>query len=158
MAATFRFRQSSGVFDEDFHDEVTRRFSALFAGPHDTGGQFDGPFSVAELVGALSRCAESAVGGDGLPYSLFKFPLPWWRSAWLNLFNLCLHWNDVPTMWKHSVIVPVFKTGQFQAITDRSLWRHVASKCWSTWSIPELLLTSRRSCTAAKAVSAGVQT
>ena len=81
----------------DFHDEVTRRFSALFTGPHDTGGQFDGPFSVAELVGALSRCAESAVGGDGLPL--------------LNLFNLCLHWNDVPTMWKHSVIVPVFKTG-----------------------------------------------
>ena len=38
-------------------------------------------------------------GGDGLPYSLF-----------LNLFNLCLYWNDVPTMWKHSVIVPVFKT------------------------------------------------
>ena len=101
--------QSSGVFDEDFHDDVTRRFPALFAGPHHTGGQFDGPFSVAELVGALSRCAESAVGGDGLPYSLFKVTLPWWRSALLNLFNLCLHWNDVPTMWKHSVIVPVFK-------------------------------------------------
>ena len=25
--------------------------------------------------------------------------------------SICLHWNDVPTMWKHSVIVPVFKTG-----------------------------------------------
>ena len=36
--------------------------------------------------------------------------LPWWRSALLNLFNLC-HWNDVPTMWKHNVIVLVFKTG-----------------------------------------------
>ena len=108
--------QSSGVFDEDFHDEVTRRFSALCAGPHDTGGQFDGPFSVAELVGALSRCAESAVGGDGLPYSLFKVALPWWRSALLNRFNLCLSWNDVPTMWKHSVIVPVFKTGDHSVL------------------------------------------
>ena len=143
--------QPSGVFDKDFHDEVTRRFSALFAGPHDTGGQFDGPFSVAELVGALSRCAESAVG-DGLPYSLFKVALPWWRSA-LNLFNLCLSWNDVPTMWKHSVIVPVFKTGD-----DRSLWHHVALECWSIWSIPGLLFVSRRSCTAARAVSTGVQT
>ena len=46
--------QSSGVFDENIHGEVTRRFSALFVGP------FDGPFSVAELVGALSKCAESA--------------------------------------------------------------------------------------------------
>ena len=53
--------QSSGVFEEDFHDKVTRRLSALFAGPHDTGGQFDGPFSVAELVGALSRCARVRV-------------------------------------------------------------------------------------------------
>ena len=100
--------QSSSVFDEDFHEE---QFSALFSGPHDTGGQFDGPFSVAELVGSLSRCAESAVEGDGLPCSFFKVALPWWRSALLNLFNLCLSWNDVPTMWKHSVIVPVFKTG-----------------------------------------------
>ena len=103
--------QSSSVFDENFRNEVTRRFSALFVGPHDTGGQFDGPFSVAEIVGALSRCAKTAVGGDGLPYSLNKVALPWWRSALLNLFDLCFSWNDVPTMWKHSVIVPVFKTG-----------------------------------------------
>ena len=47
------------VFDKNSHDEVTRRFSALFVGPHDTGGQFNCPFSVVEPVGA-----ESAVGGD----------------------------------------------------------------------------------------------
>ena len=45
------------------------------------------------------------------PYSLFKVAFPWWRSALLNLFNLCLSWSDVPMMWKHSVVVPVFKTG-----------------------------------------------
>ena len=37
------------------------------------------------------------VGGDGLTNSLFKVALPWWRSALVNLFNLCLYWNDVPT-------------------------------------------------------------
>ena len=120
--------QSSSVFDEEFYDEVTRRFSALFAGPHDIGGQFDGPFSEAELVGALSRCAESAVGGDGLPYSLFKVALPWWRSALLNLFNLCLSWNDVPTMSKHSVIVPVFKTGD-QSVPGNYRPISLASRC-----------------------------
>ena len=35
--------QSSSVFDKEFHEEVTRRFLALFVGPKDIGGQFDGP-------------------------------------------------------------------------------------------------------------------
>ena len=47
-------------------------------------------------------------------------------------------------MWKHSVIVSVFNTGDH-------------SKCWSTWSTPELRLASRRNCTNARAVSDGVQ-
>ena len=47
----------------------------------------------------------------GCPVRSSRLHFPWWRSALLNLFNLCLSWNDVPTMWKHSVIVPVFKTG-----------------------------------------------
>ena len=54
------------------------------------------------------RCCEVM----GLPYSLFKVALLWWRSALLNLFNLCLQWNDVSNRCgKHSVVVPVFKTG-----------------------------------------------
>ena len=107
--AASRVRQ---MFSGQSRRDHSRRFSALFAGPHETGGQFDGPFSVAELVGALSRCAESAVGGDGLPYSLFKVALPWWRSALLNLFNL-----DVPTMWKHSVSGDFSVPGNYRPIS-----------------------------------------
>ena len=46
---------------------------------------------------ALSRCVESAVGLDGLPYSLSKRMFPWWQSALVNLFNLVLAWGAIPS-------------------------------------------------------------
>ena len=46
--------QSSSVFDEEFHEVVLKRFSALCADPHVTEGQFDGQFAVSELCGVRS--------------------------------------------------------------------------------------------------------
>ena len=43
------------------------------------------------------------LGLDGVP------PFPWWQRALLNLFNLVLSWRVVPTLWKRSIVVPVFK-------------------------------------------------
>ena len=61
--------------------------------------------TVRELRCALSRCVESAVGLDGFPYSLFKVMFPWWQSALVKL------WGAVPSLWKHSIIVPILKQG-----------------------------------------------
>ena len=72
---------------------------------------FDGPFTPSELRRALTLCFDSAVGVDGLPYSVFKTNLPWWQSAVLHFFNLVLSWGVVPTPWKRSIVVPVFKRG-----------------------------------------------
>ena len=34
---------------------------------------------------------------------------PWWQSALVKLFNLVLAWGTVPSLWKHSIVVPIFK-------------------------------------------------
>ena len=54
-------------------------------------GLFDASFSSSELRHALTQCVDSAVGLDGLPYSLFKANFPWWQEAILSFLNLtCL--------------------------------------------------------------------
>ena len=63
-------------------------------------------------------CVDSAVGLDGVPYSLFKVPFPWWQSALLDFFNLILSWSAVPAMWKRSIVVPVLKRGDASVPTN----------------------------------------
>ena len=46
------------------------------------------PFSYDELVAAFSKCYESAPGADGLPYSVFKERLLWWRHFLLSFLNV----------------------------------------------------------------------
>ena len=65
--------------------------------------------SLTELVAALSKCHESAPGADGLPYSAFKVSFPWWRHLLLSFFNLILRFAVVPSAWKSSLVVPLFK-------------------------------------------------
>ena len=68
------------------------------------------------------------------PDSLFKVMFPWWQSALVKLFNLVLAWSAVPSLWKHSIIVPIFKQGDpsspgnFRPVSLRL----AASKFWST--------------------------
>ena len=37
--------------------------------------------------------------------------LPWWHHMLLTFFNFVLRWNVVPSSWKLSHVVPVFKHG-----------------------------------------------
>ena len=76
-----------------------RRFTVLSEAPVSRGA-FDVPFSAADLRQALCRCAESAVGADGLPYCLFKVGFPWWQTALLRLYNLALSWGTIPSLWE----------------------------------------------------------
>ena len=100
---------SDASHDEDFFRFIGRRFAEISSSCGSTG-IFDALFTHSELPRALSHCIDSAVGLDGLPYSLFKVNFPWWQDAILNFHNLVFSWSAVPTLWKRSVIVPVFKT------------------------------------------------
>ena len=101
---------SLGSFGEDFHAVVSARFLTVRSVCAQGSGLFDAPFSASEVRHALTLCSDSAVGLDGLPYSLLKLNFPWWQDALLAFFNLVFSWSVVPTVWKRSIIVPVFKT------------------------------------------------
>ena len=100
----------SQCFDDEFFEEVSQRFHVISSQPV-VPGLFDGPFTPSELRRALTLCFDSAVGIDGLPYSVFKTNLPLWQSAVLHFFNLVLSWGVVPTPQKRNIVVLVFKRG-----------------------------------------------
>ena len=97
-------------FSSEFHCSMTLRFFELTSDQHSSGA-YDAPFSESELSRALSKCHVSAPGLDGLRYSTFQQHLPWWRAILLGFFNLLLSWNVVPSVWKLSQVVPIFKDG-----------------------------------------------
>ena len=102
---------SLGSFGEDFHAVVSARFLTVRSVCAQGSGLFDAPFSASEVRHALTFCSDSTVGLDGLPHSLLKLNFPWWQDALLAFFNLVFSWSVVPTVWKRSIIVPVFKRG-----------------------------------------------
>ena len=104
------FHRTVRTFDDEFFQFVSSRFSAMAAAPA-YPAPFDASFSPPELRHALAQCVDSAVGLDGLPYSLFKTNFRWWQEAVLSFLNLSLFWGVVPSHWKHSIVVPVFKRG-----------------------------------------------
>ena len=103
---------ASGGYDDfspDFSQSITRRFFDITADV--SPRPFDALFSASELSNALRLCHDSAPGQDSLPYSAFQPRLPWWHHRLLKFFNLVLRWNVVPSSWKLSHVVPVFKHG-----------------------------------------------
>ena len=97
-------------FSSEFQCSMTLRFFELTSDQH-SSGVFDAPFSESGLSRVLSKCHDSAPGLDGLRYSTFQQHFPWWRAMLLDFFNLLLSWNVVPSVWKLSQVVPVFKDG-----------------------------------------------
>ena len=94
---------SSSSFRLDFHAVDSAPFITVRSVFAEGSWLFDAPFSASEVRHALTLCSDSAAGLDGLPYSL--------PNALLAFFNLVFSWSVVPTVWKRSIIVPVFKRG-----------------------------------------------
>ena len=45
--------------------------------------------------------------------------------VWMNLFNVCLNFGVVPSLWKHSVIMPVPK-GRVKGVCDTNDFRGIS--------------------------------
>ena len=110
--------QVGGSFNENFFKSTMRRFTALSEAP------IMAHLTSHFLLQIFARpCAESAVGANGLPYSLFKVEFPWWQTALLRLYYLALSWGTIPSLWKHSIVIPCLKqsdptvTGNFCPIS-----------------------------------------
>ena len=63
------------LFMKYYSRSVSARIDEILSSPI-IPALFDAPFSSSELRHALTQCADSAVGLDGLPYHLFKANLP----------------------------------------------------------------------------------
>ena len=72
----------------------------------------EGGFDVAE------QRADARTPQRGTAMAAFKVPFLWWQRALLNFFNLILSWGVVPTLWKRSIVVPVFKRGDAGLATN----------------------------------------
>ena len=55
--------------------------------------------------------AATAVGVDGIPYAAFLVNEPWWVSALLAFLNLVFAYGIAPSIWKSSIVAPLFKAG-----------------------------------------------
>ena len=59
----------------------------------------------------LNLDVTKAMGPDGLPASLYKQCASVLYPSITTLFNLCLNVGDIPRDWKVAHIVPVYKKG-----------------------------------------------
>ena len=66
-----------------------------------------------------SRCHESALGDDCLPYSLFKVSFPRWRHLVISFFNLVFPFAVVPSAWlfrSSAMVTPLLLVLRFQSV------------------------------------------
>ena len=70
-------------------------------------------FSYDELTGAIkSMNSKTSLDGLGISNKMLKVLGPKAKNIVLDLFNKCLNENSVPTLWKHSIITMILKSGQ----------------------------------------------
>ena len=147
---------NSHSFDEEFFEEVSQRFRDINS--HQVvPGLFDAPFSPSELRRALNLCFDSAVGADGLPYSVFKTNYPWWQSAVLPSSSLGVWFphRGSAALWFQSLKVG---TRLWPPIFAPFLWPVAVSKSLSTCFTRELGYIFALSWMNVKVVFAGVRT
>lgn len=72
-----------------------------------------------EVLSSLSSLdPRKAPGSDGLPTSILKECATELCPSICNLFNKSLATGEIPEEWKHSVVVPVFKKGKKEDVTN----------------------------------------
>ncbi len=70
------------------------------------------PFNTEELTHAIASKRGTAPGEDMLSYVLFKhMPTPT-LDLLTRLFNLIWEKGDVPSSWKHALVIPIHKMGK----------------------------------------------
>ena len=107
-------RVATSIIRRTFQCNTDSRQAELVQWPdhpsgHDSVGTLEGALFIRSSQEVVALWGFPwTVGLDGVSYSLFKVPFPWWQRALLNFFNLVLSWGVVPILWKRSIVVPVF--------------------------------------------------
>ncbi|KAG0439684.1 hypothetical protein HPB47_016562 [Ixodes persulcatus] len=104
----FAARAADTFFPRHASRSVPRPVTAM---PDTTG--ITTPFTLAELQDAIeSASRRSAPGHDGLPYEVYKNLEGEAVKDLLAIINKIWEAGELPTSWKHSIVVPIPKPGK----------------------------------------------
>ena len=70
------------------------------------------PFSMKELVSALSKCKDTAPGADDIPYAMLKNASWEFKVFLLNVINRLWKESIYPSVWEMAIILPFLKPGK----------------------------------------------
>lgn len=83
--------------------------------------------SVIDYNSALKKLKpKKASGEDGIPPYLLKGCGEWLREPLLHIFNLIISSGTFPSLWKTSIVTPIFKSGDKMDITN---YRPISIMC-----------------------------
>lgn len=98
------------------------------------------PVTETEICEALRKMkAKKSCGHDGIPSFIVKGCGPILTPILRHIFNLCIQSGVFPTTWKHSIVAPIFKSGDPSLVVN---YRPVSLIC-SLSKVLELVLYGR---------------
>ena len=112
LADTFAEKSSSSNYSTSFQKFKNTKEKTKLNFKSDNNEQYNKDFSLKELMKALKKCHDTAVGCDDIHYQFLKH-LPF-RSldSLLRIFNEIWHTGILPDSWKEAIVIPIPKPGK----------------------------------------------
>lgn len=102
----------SKKFTADKKHIEDKEYEKLLQYYKDNSASYNEPFTLQELKDAIADTNDSSPGKDRVAYSMFKQFSNKSLSVILLFMNRIWFLQKLPCQWKHSVIIPSFKTGK----------------------------------------------
>jgi len=92
--------------------------------PHPNSNFLNMPFSIFEMLDALSTCNSKSPGPDDIPYSFIKNLPSQGQNQLLQLYNLIWEKGFYPDSWRIATIIPIPKPDKNRF--NLSNYRHIS--------------------------------
>jgi len=107
-------------FLQRYTPDYTQEFSIPFNNPklNSTNSYLLEPFTMQELISAISSRRDTAFGLDGIPYIMFKKMNNNSLILFLKIINLLWKYNTIPKEWKTDCLIPILKPNKQKGQAD----------------------------------------
>lgn len=80
--------------------------------PYYVDAFLDSPFEICELYAVINKLKHNkSPGPDGIPYEFYKYAPHCFLKHLLLVFNNIFLWEKIPSSFKQSILIPLFKKG-----------------------------------------------